>query len=341
MTKTVPALAAGLLVLAIGTVWLTSTRTEPLSSPVAEPRMVAAEGTVEAIRGHEAEVGSQLTGRIERFLVNEGDWVTSGQVIAILDNADTRARLDEARGELAAAVAKQKEIESGSREEEIDQAAAVLAAQKAEMELAKAELERYQRLREEGAVSASVLNEKERAYRVAMARVDQAQEQTQLLEKGARQETLDLHRHLVEKARATVALHEKVLDKTSVRTPISGKVIHKNLQEGEVVYAEAPVPLVTVADVGKTWINAEVDEAEIGRIAVGNAVDVTSDAYPGKLFQGRITEIADYVGARKIRPNEPAKNLDEQVVQVKITLQENSPFRLGMAVDVRIHPDKP
>jgi multidrug resistance efflux pump len=73
---------------------------------------------------------------------------------------------------------------------------------------------------------------------------------------------------------------------------------------------------------------------------VGNAVEVTSDAYPGSVFQGRIAEIADYVGARKIRPNEPAKNLDEQVIQVKITLQENSPFRLGMAVDVRIHPDK-
>jgi multidrug resistance efflux pump len=106
-----------------------------------------------------------------------------------------------------------------------------------------------------------------------------------------------------------------------------------------VVYAEAPVPLITVADIEKTWINAEVDEAEIGRIAVGNSVDVTSDAYPGKLFQGRIAEIADYVGARKIRPNEPAKNLDEQVVQVKITLQDNGPFRLGMSVDVRIHSD--
>jgi len=294
---------------------------------------------VQAMRGHEAEVGSQLTGRIEKFLVNEGDRVTRGQVIAVLDNADTRARLDEARGELAAAIAKQKEIESGSREEEIQQAAAVLAAQQAEMELAKSELERHQRLREEGIVSASTLNEKERAYRVAIARVTQAQEQTRLLEKGARQETLELHRHLVEKARATVALYEKVLEKSSVRTPIAGKVIHKNLQEGEVVYAEAPVPLITVADIEKTWINAEVDEAEIGRIAVGNSVDVTSDAYPGKLFQGRIAEIADYVGARKIRPNEPAKNLDEQVVQVKITLQDNGPFRLGMSVDVRIHSD--
>lgn len=340
MTRTGPAVAAGVLVLATATVWLLSTRTEPLASPTPPgPRAVAAEGTVEAMRGHEAEVGSQLTGRIERFLVNEGDSVTSRQVIAVLDNADIRARLAEARGELAAARAKQQEIVAGSREEEIQQAVAALAAQKAEMELAKAELERHQRLDEEGIVSASALNEKERAYRVAVARVTQAEEQTRLLERGARRETLDLHQHLVEKARATVTLYESLLEKSHVRTPISGKVIHKNLQEGEVVYAEAPVPLIVVADVDKLWINAEVDEDEIGRIRVGNVVDVTSDAYPGNVFRGRIVEIADYVGTRRIRPNEPAKNLDMQVVQVKITLDGSSPFRLGMSVDVRILPE--
>ena len=339
MTKRVPLFGAALLALGTGSVWLSSTRTEPLSSPPPPGRrVVAAEGTVEAVRGHEAEVGSQLTGRIARFLVNEGDRVTSGQVIAILDNADTRARLDEARGDLAAVRAKLREIAAGSREEEIEQAAAVLAAHQAELELAKAELERHQRLGAEGIVSASNLSEKEKAYRVSVARVAQAEEQQRLLKKGARRETLELHESLVEKASATVALYERLLDKSSVRTPISGKVIHKNLQEGEVVYAEAPVPLIVVADVDNTWINAEVDETDIGRVVLGSSVEVTSDAYPGRVFRGRIAEIAEYVGARKIRPNEPAKNLDVKVVQVKVTLQDKNPFLLGMGVDVRIYP---
>jgi HlyD family secretion protein len=332
-------LAAGVLVLVTGSLWMVSTRTEPVSSPhAATERAVAAEGTVEAMRGQEAEVGSQLTGRIARFLVNEGDWVTRGQVIAILDNADTRARLEEARGELAAAQAKLREVASGSREEEIRRAAASLGVQQAELKLAKTELDRHRRLRDEGIVSASALSEKERAHDVAAARVAEAEEHRRLLERGARHETVELHQRLVDKARATVELYETLLDKSSVRTPIAGKVIHKNLQEGEVVYAEAPVPLVVVADVERTWINAEVDETDIGRISVGYRVDVTSDAYPGKTFRGRVSEIADYVGARKIRPNEAAKNLDMKVVQVKVTLDERSPFRLGMGVDVRIRP---
>ena len=336
----VAAAATGVLVLAAGSVWRSSPRTAPASPPLAPPpRMVAAEGTVEAMRGQEAEVGSQLTGRIARFLVNEGDWVAAGQVVAILDNADMRARLEEARGELEAARAKLREVASGSRAEEVQQAEAALQAQRAELQLARAELERHRRLREEGIVSPAALNERERASEVATARVTEAEEHKRLLEKGARDETLQVHQRLVDKAGATVALYQTLLDKSSVRTPIAGKVIHKNLQEGEVVYAEAPVPLIVVADIAKTWINAEVDEADIGRIAVNRRVDVTSDAYPGRTFQGRIAEIADYVGERKVRPNDPAKNLAMKVVQVKVVLQEPGPFRLGMSVDVRIHPE--
>jgi ABC exporter DevB family membrane fusion protein len=338
MTKGfVAAAVTGVLVLAAGSLWM-SPRTELASArPTLAPRAVAAEGTVEAMRGQEAEVGSQLTGRIERFLVNEGDWVTRGQVIAILDNADTRARLNEARGELEAARAKLQEVASGSRAEEIQQAQAALAAQQAELQLASTELNRQRRLHAEGIVSSAALDEKERAHDVAAARVAEAEEHKRLLELGARHETLELHRRLVDRAGATVELYETLLDKSSVRTPIAGKVIHKNLQEGEVVYAEAPVPLVVVADIGQTWINAEVDESDIGGIAVGNRVDVTSDAYAGRTFRGKVAEIADYVGARKIRPNEPARNLDMKVVQVKVILEEPSPFRLGMGVDVRIH----
>jgi multidrug resistance efflux pump len=341
MKKSAPMLAAGVFALiAFVVAWLLSTPTEPAApAPAPHLRIVAAEGTVEAMRGHEAEVGSQLTGRIEQFLVNEGDWVTAGQVIAVLDNADTLARLDEARGELAATRAKLREIVSGAREEEITQAAAVLAARRAELELADAELARHQRLSEQGILAASMLNEREKAYRVAAARVTEAEEQLRLLENGARRETVELHERLVEKAEATVELYERVLEKSSVRTPIAGKVIHKNLQEGEVVYAEAPVPLITVADVGKTWINAEVDEIDIGRIAVGNRVDVGSDAYPDRAFRGRIAEIADYVGSRTVRPNDPARNLDMKVVQVKVILDDESPLLLGMGVNVRIHPE--
>jgi len=65
---------------------------------------------------------------------------------------------------------------------------------------------------------------------------------------------------------------------------------------------------------------------------------VTSDAYPGTTFKGEIQEISDYVGPRKVKPNNPAKNLDMKVIQVKILLKEKTPFKLGMTVDVRIIP---
>jgi len=83
-----------------------------------------------------------------------------------------------------------------------------------------------------------------------------------------------------------------------------------------------------------------VDETDTGRVHVGDRASVTSDAYPGKVFNGRVRQIADYAGARRVKPSNPAVNLGLKVVQVKIGLDEPSPFKLGMTVDVKILPQR-
>ena len=98
------------------------------------------------------------------------------------------------------------------------------------------------------------------------------------------------------------------------------------------------IPILAIADLGKVWINAEVDETDVGRIHEGDTARVTSNSYPGTTFTGTIREIAHYAGARRIRPGNPAVNLGLKVIQVKIELQQHTPLRLGMTVDVRILP---
>ncbi len=70
--------------------------------------------------------------------------------------------------------------------------------------------------------------------------------------------------------------------KTRVRTPIAGTVIRRYLDDGEGITPE--IPIVAIADTGRIWINAEVDETDAGRVHVGDRASVTSDAYPGKVF---------------------------------------------------------
>lgn len=242
--------------------------------------------------------------------------------------------------ELTLARSRLREVASGSREEEIGRARATYDAAISDMELAKKTLGRYEGLYKEGVIPKALLEEKENAYKVALARVKEAEEEKRLVEKGPKDETIRLLEDTVKRTEATVEYYRSLMEKTVIRAPISGKIIHKYLEEGEIVNTMSEVsPLVDIADVERVRINAEVDETDAGRIEVGDPAEITSDTYPGKLFQGEIEEIAGYVGKREIRPNNPAKNLDMKVIQVKIKLKEKTPLKLGMTVDVRIMPE--
>ncbi|MEW6374399.1 MAG: efflux RND transporter periplasmic adaptor subunit [Thermodesulfobacteriota bacterium] len=343
MKKTLMAL--GLILVAVIVYFLLSKgeSKEPKSEETARvvsPGYVAAEGKVEAMPGLEVEVGSELDGKIADFFVEEGDDIRKGELIAGLENRDIQAKLKEAEAELTVAKARLKEVASGAREEEIQRATATLEGALADMEMAKKELERYEQLFRKGVIPKALFDEKERVLKVAMAKVKVAEEGKRLLEKGPKQETLELHQSSVKRAEASVEYYHRLLEKTFIKAPISGKVIRKYLQKGEMISKEMQTSLVALAETERVRINAEVDETDIGRIQIGDPAEVISSAYPGKVFKGVVQEIAEYVGTRGVKPNNPVKNLDMKVVKVKIELKEKTPLRLGMTVDVKIIPQE-
>jgi ABC exporter DevB family membrane fusion protein len=339
--KKARAAAAGGLIVLVATAYLASSKGDgeaPAPMVLPQGRYVAAEGKVETLPGFKVEVGSDLITRIEQFLVKEGDLVEKGRVIVTLESRDVRAKLREAQGELAVARARLREIRSRARDEEIQKAAAAIDRTLADVELARTDLDRYRNLYGKGMVSRSSVDERERAYRIATARVREAEEEKRLLEKGAKRETVKLQEETVVKTEATVEYYSKLLARTVITAPISGKVIRKYLEEGEVVIPETP--LAAIADVERIRVSAEVDETDVGRIQVGDSAEVTSYAYPGRVFQGTVEEIADVVGVRQVRPNNPAVNLGLKVVQVRIGLLEKTPLKLGMTVDVKVTPKR-
>ncbi len=299
---------------------------------------VAAEGKVEAMPGFEVQVGSELISRVERMHAAKGESVEKGQVLLTLEGSDLKAKIIEMQEELKVAKARLEEVRSGARLEEIKKAAAQLESAKAEMELKRLNLERYSLLYGEGVAPKSMLDEKENEFKVGAARLKQAESELRLLEGGAKEETVQLYRDGVSRAEAGLNYYRSLFEKTTIKSPISGTIIERFLEEGEAVVPETPI--LTVADTKKLWVNAEVDETDIGRIKEGYPVEVRSDAYADRVFKGEIIRISDYVGARKIRPNDTAKNLDMKVIQVKIGFKEDVEFKIGMTVDVRILPKK-
>ena len=340
MKKILAAASAAVILLAIFAALYTKKKTPETAAPTPGRSViqVAAEGKVEAMPGCEVEVGSELEGKIAEMFVEEGASVRKGDLIAQMENREIQAKLKEAEADSAASRAKYREVATGARDEELRRADATFEKATADMEAARKEAERYDQLHQKGIVSRSSLDEMERAYRVAAGRQKEAAEERNLLKAGPKKDTLTYYEDASRKADASALYYRTILDKTRIVSPIDGKVIRKYLQRGEMVSKEFQPYIVAVADPERARINAEVDETDVGKFGVGDPAEVSSSAYPGQVFAGTVTEVADYAGLRKITPNNPAKNRDMKIVQVKIELEQKTPLKLGMTVDVRILP---
>lgn len=125
-----------------------------------------------------------------------------------------------------------------------------------------------------------------------------------------------------------------VVAKTVIHAPISGVVTSRMVQPGEIVMEGAS--LISLADLRRTRIEAEVDEFDAGRVKLGQEVDITAEGYDGQLWRGRVEEIPDTVERRQIKPQDPAAPTDTRVLLLKIALLERTPLKLNQRVQVAI-----
>ena len=119
-----------------------------------------------------------------------------------------------------------------------------------------------------------------------------------------------------------------------ILAPIDGVVIARYADPGETV---APAsPLLTIADLSRLRVEAEVDEFDIPRIAPNADATITAEGYPGPGWRGRVEEIADAVVPRQTRPEDPGRPADTRVLLVRIAFLEKTPLMLGQRVEVEI-----
>jgi HlyD family secretion protein len=135
-------------------------------------------------------------------------------------------------------------------------------------------------------------------------------------------------------AAVSVRRLEAALEKTRIGSPIDGVVIRRFVQPGETV--DRGAPFVTVADLGRTRVEAEVDEYDASRVQLGAEVGVTAEGYDGVAWRGVVEEIPDAVVPRSLKPNDPGRPSDTRVLKVKVRLAEKTPLKLGQRVEVEI-----
>jgi multidrug resistance efflux pump len=326
------------VVVVFGLTWLSTwtlpTRNNLYPSNDNQNRDIVCEGRVQVRNGARIEVAADMLGRVTHCFVRESSIVYKGQRVLQLESRLQTLELERAERQLEVVEARLREVKSGARPEELKAADAEVQAAAADLENAKRALVRHEELAGDDVISQSALDARRRDAQVAASRLIEAEQRRGLVGQGAKQETIEVYQRSVEEASAAVESARELVRRTTILAPSSGTVIEKKVVEGMVISPSSP--LLVIANLSFLEVNAEVDEVDITRIHAGQRAEISTDAIPGNIFEGRVHEIAYYAGARRMVPSDPGRNLDVSVVQVRIRLDQWPSFPLGMTVNVRI-----
>lgn len=257
--------------------------------------VVTATGTINAVTS--VLVGSQVSGTIQSLHVDFNSQVKRAQVIAQIDPATFRARLAQAEADLENSVANVKSLEANIDNQRADVAASRANIDRARATLTQAQLnlDRIRELFNQQIFSKSQLDDAQSQYDTSAAglKLAEAQYQQSLARLKSSQAQLEQAKAQVAQRRAAVDMARVDLDHTTIRAPIDGTVIARNVDVGQTVAASLQAPtLFTIAqDLTKMLVYAKTDESDVGKIRVGAEATFKVDAFPRETFRGRVTQV--------------------------------------------------
>ena len=257
--------------------------------------LISTNGKIEPIDNFEAHAPAPST--VKRVLVKEGDHVKAGQLLVQLDDADARAQAAKALAQLKAAEANLQAVQSGGTKEEMLNTRTDLVKAQAERDAASRNLDAMRRLQERGAASPAEVE-------AAQARLKTAEAQLSALQQkggAGRYSPSEVAKveAQAEQARAEYAAAEDVLHNSNVTAPHAGIVYSLPVREG--AFVPAGDLLVQVANLTTVQVRAFIDEPDIGRLSVGQPVNISWEGQPGRTWIGKVTRIPTTVVPRGTR----------------------------------------
>ena len=297
----------------------------------ADEKAILASGNVEVT---EVNVGFTLAGRVTDMLAQEGQRVQKWDKLAMLDNAEMTSLVAQNTAALYESLAKLEELQSGSRTQEIGGAKASVTAVEAELSKAQKDLRRAEALYAQKLIPTSQLDAAKSAYDAVSAQYKLAKEKLSLTKEGPTKQSIRAAEYRVEQAKAALLSAEKRLSDTTIFAPLSGVILNKNVEPGEILTQGAPV--YTIGDLENPWIKVYVKEDKLGLIKLGQTAEVTIDAFPNKFFDGAVTYISPQAEftPKTVQTKEERVKL---VFAVKVSVKNlNGELKPGMPADVRL-----
>jgi HlyD family secretion protein len=260
---------------------------------------------------HKIEANSKVTGRVSWIGVEKGDHVKEGQVLVRLEDQEFRAQYEQAAGAAESARAQLLQLQHGSRPEEIQQTEHNLSEAKATAANDKITLDRTRNLFAQGVISQQALDDAGAKYEASQQRAHSIDQSYQLAKLGPRAEEIARAKGALMQAEGQAAYAKSQLDATVIRAPISGTILDRSVEKGELLtgqFASAARPVFSMADLKDIQVELDIAQDDFARLGAKQRGLVAVDAFPDRKYNGVIAEIS------------PEANRQKATVQVKVQI---------------------
>jgi HlyD family secretion protein len=286
-------------------------------------KSVVATGKVEPIT--KVEVKSKASGIVKKLLVDAGDKVKKGQLLAQLDKLEIQAQVEQSKASLQAA-------EANLTSSKADWERAKVDAEGPEVPMTKRGYDRAQGMAKDGVVSQSALDDAEKEYKMALNKQNVAKAQITVLQGKIAQSQAQ-----IAESRANLDQLEEQLSYTDITSPIDGVILSRDVELGDavssiLVLGSSATLVMTLGDTSSVYVKGKVDESDIGRVYLGQPARIKVESFKDKTFNGVVTKISpmgvekDNVTTFEVRAsiNNPGGELKaEMTANAEIILEEH------------------
>jgi multidrug resistance efflux pump len=270
---------------------------KPVSSAL--PGAIALESKGYIIPAHRILVSPKVSGMLTSLNVEEGVRVNKGDVLGTIESIEYEAELRRAKATRDLAAERLKELKAGGRREEIDRAKAELTEAEELQKRMEADLRRAEQLVQTRSVTQAEFDQVSADLRAQRAKVERLQFALKLVELPARQERIAQAEAELGQAEADLVKAQWRLDNCTIRSPISGTILKKNAEEGNIVNAIAfngSYSICDMADLSDLEVDLNIQERDVAKVFQGQKCRVRAEAYQDRVYEGyvsRLMPIAD------------------------------------------------
>lgn len=301
--------------------------------------LASAPGRVEP-RDGEIRVVASVPGKITSVAVAVNDKVTAGDLLFTIEDEDHEARVAAAEAEVAVRTRERDQENVGKLAK--DRRTAEDAVAKAEHALfaARLELDRTAAAARGKTTTTAALDKARDAVRSAVTALDKERATAR---RTANLKDMPLPTRLeagLTVARSELLVAQSAFNRTRIRAPGNGSILAVNAKVGELAAPNVEIASIIVGDTSVMRVRAEFDERDIDKVKVGQLATVTTDGFPGRNFDARVTQVARSLGPPRVSAKGPRRPNDVDVLEVFVELDGQTPLLSGMRADVFLKPDQ-